>query len=152
MKIKDVVVEDFCNYRLPSMFIVTSRCKIKCTGCQNEYLLNLKTFDVSNEVLWDIYSKSDITRAIVIGGLEPFEQTDEVLDLINYFRSHGCTDPFIIYTGYEEDEIPKTLIDTLKSYGNIFLKIGRYDSSKESYYNEQLGITLASNNQYVVLL
>lgn len=152
MKIKDVVVEDFCNYRLPSMFIVTSKCKIKCEGCQNKYLLNLKTFEVSNEVLYDIYSKSDITKAIVIGGLEPFEQMDEVLSLISYFRSQGCMDTFVIYTGYEEDEISKSTIDTLKSYGNIFLKMGRYDSTRPQYYNDQLGITLASDNQYVVLL
>lgn len=152
MKVKDVVVEDFCNYRLPSMFIVTNTCSFKCEGCQNKHLVKLKSFDVSNELLYDIYSKSELTKAIVIGGLEPFDQTNEVLDLIKYFRSQGCKDVFVIYTGYEENELSKRTLKELKKCGNVMLKIGRYDSNKDPYYNDQLGITLASNNQYVVVL
>jgi hypothetical protein len=59
---------------------------------------------------------------------------------------------FVIYTGYEENELSKRTLKELKKYGNVMLKIGRYDANKDPYYNDQLGITLASNNQYVVVL
>ena len=30
MKIKNIIEEDFVNYKVPSMFIATSRCDFKC--------------------------------------------------------------------------------------------------------------------------
>jgi hypothetical protein len=86
--------------------------------------------------------------AIVIGGLEPMMQEYEVLALIKYFRIHNCNDDIVIYTGYNEDEISQEFITEIKNYGNIVIKYGRYVPNSEKRYDDILGITLVSDNQY----
>ena len=39
-------------------------------------------------------------------------------------------------------------VEELKKYPNIVVKYGRYIPNSESHYDEVLGITLASSNQY----
>jgi len=45
MIIKDIVMEDFVNYKKPSMFIITSTCTFKCEKecgkkiCQNSSIV-----------------------------------------------------------------------------------------------------------------
>lgn len=96
---------------------------------------------------YDAYINNDITKAIVIGGLEPMLQFDEVLSLIKYFREHNCQDMFVIYTGYYKEEI-REKIAQLISYKNIIIKFGRYIPNNAPHFDEVLGINLVSNNQY----
>ena len=104
MLIKNLQDEDFVNYKKASMFIATSICNWKCcieqnldTGiCQNAPLARSKTLDVANERIFQRYINNPITKAIVIGGLEPMLQFDEVFDLIKYFRTNNCLDDFVI--------------------------------------------------------
>lgn len=153
--LRDVVVEDFCNYKLPSMFIVSSHCDWKCchetnideSVCQNHGLVSGPVKQISYESLYQAYINNNITKAIVIGGLEPFLQFEEILGLISYFREKGCMDVFVIYTGYYFSEIPEQ-IEKLRKIPNIIVKYGRYIPDKSSRYDEVLGITLVSNNQY----
>lgn len=153
--LRDVVVEDFCNYKLPSMFLISSYCDWKCcreanideSVCQNHGLISGTIKQFSYESLYQAYIDNNITKAIVIGGLEPFLQFEEILGLISYFREKGCMDVFVIYTGYYFSEIPEQ-IEKLRKMSNIIVKYGRYIPDKSSRYDEVLGITLASNNQY----
>lgn len=155
MLIKNLQDEDFVNYKKASMFIATSICNWKCcieqnldTGiCQNAPLARSKTLDVANERIFQRYINNPITKAIVIGGLEPMLQFDEVFDLIKYFRTNNCLDDFVIYTGYYKNEI-EDKIEKLKEFLNIVIKFGRYIPNHEKHYDEVLGIYLVSNNQY----
>ena len=107
MKVRYIQDEDFVNYKKPSMFIGMGTCDWKCcveanipiTICQNCELAKMQEIDVSYEHIYQRYIKNFITNAIVIGGLEPFTQLEDICNLINYFRTKDCNDEFIIYTG-----------------------------------------------------
>ena len=43
-------------------------------------------------------------------------------------------------------------IETLKKFGNVILKIGRYIPNDKSKFDDILGVTLASSNQYAIRL
>lgn len=152
MKIIDIVDEDLINYKKPNMFIITSKCSFKCdkeygtTICQNSSLANSKILDINDDLIVKRYVNNPITKAIVFGGLEPFDQFNELLNLIAKFRK-VTHDDIIIYTGYKEDEIEKQ-ISILKKYINIIIKFGRFIPNQQPHYDEILGINLMSNNQY----
>ena len=78
-------------------------------------------------------------------------QIEEIDDLIWYFRRRNVNDPFIIYTGYYPEEI-KEALDKLRKYDNIIIKYGRFLLNRPSRYDEVLGITLASDNQFAEVL
>lgn len=156
MKLKGLADEDFINYKVPSMFLITSTCDWKCckeagidiSVCQNHELINEKVKEISNGKIFERYIINPITKAIVVGGLEPFDQFDELFDLVFYFRvCKSCNDEFVIYTGYYPEEIEGYLF-FLRSFENIIVKFGRYIPNKQNKYDEILGITLASDNQF----
>lgn len=43
-------------------------------------------------------------------------QWNEVLDLTYFFRTNGCDDDFVIYTGYTEDELELRYVIRCKDY------------------------------------
>ena len=155
MRISNLKDEDFVNYKKPSMFIGTCYCNWKCCDeagisrevCQNYQLHNSKIHELSNEQIYRRYINNPLTSAIVIGGLEPMLQSEEVIGLIKYFREHNCHDDFVIYTGYYEEEI-SSILDTLKEYDNIIFKFGRFKPNQEKHWDEVLGVYLISDNQY----
>lgn len=154
MKIKDLVDESFQDYKVTSMFICTNYCDGKCwkeSGlspdiCQNTNIIKQKTFNISDEKIIERYVNNPITSAIVFGGLEPFDQFDELRSFISRFREVS-NDDVVIYVGYKEEEVlDKT--EMLKEFPNIIIKFGRYVPNAPSRYDEILGVTLASDNQY----
>lgn len=155
MKIRNLVAEDFVNYKKPSMFIITCYCDFKCCHeleidesiCQNEPLVQSEVKELSNEYLYKFYSSNPITKSIVFGGLEPFLQFEELLSFIQYFRDRNCLDDIVIYTGYYKEEI-EDKIQKLQEYPNIIIKYGRFIPNQESHFDEVLGVKLASENQY----
>ena len=158
MKLKGIVDEDFVNYKLPSMFLITSICDWKCckeagidiSVCQNQSLAKEETIFIAEEKIFERYINNPITKAVVIGGLEPFEQFGEIFNLIFYFRSFkGCKDPFVIYTGYYPEEIDGQ-IRHLSMFENIIVKFGRYIPNREKIFDETLGIELVSDNQFAI--
>ena len=88
-----------------------------------------------------------ITKAVVIGGMEPMLQLDEVESLIKLFRNNGDDSEFVIYTGYYPEEITEQL-ESLKPLGTIVIKFGRFIPDRPSRYDDVLGITLSSDNQF----
>lgn len=155
MLIKQIIVEDFINYKLPSMFIITSVCDWKCcieqnldiSICQNSSIVSQKTLDISPEKIYNIYVNNPITQAIVFGGLEPMLQFNEMIEVIDYFRKNNENSPFIIYTGYYPYEITKQL-NSLKKYNNIIVKFGRYIPNRPTIFDNILGVNLISDNQF----
>lgn len=151
MLIKGLVDEDLINYKKPSMFIIFSSCSWKCDKevgcqvCQNGKLANLPSFDYNISQLITRYMANPITKALVLGGLEPLD-SDELLHLITLFREQS-DDDIVIYTGYTEEEIQKQ-VKQLKSFKNIIIKFGRFIPNQEKHYDEILGVELASPNQY----
>lgn len=155
MRLKGVVMEDFVNYSKPSLFLISSICDWKCCKeanidisiCQNNSLISQPTQNISDEAIYKAYINNPITKAIVIGGLEPMLQINEVVNLIDLFRKNGCKDDFVIYTGYYPTEIQNEL-NRLKVYDNIIVKFGRYVPNRPNRYDDILGITLVSDNQF----
>lgn len=155
MRVKGITVEDFVNYKLPSLFIASCFCDFKCCNeanidvsiCQNSPLMNQEIQDIPDATIYDYFESNPITKAIVIGGMEPMIQINEIVDLIKLFRTNGEFAPFIIYTGYYPNEIPEP-IERLKQYENIIIKFGRYKPNSESRHDETLGVDLASSNQW----
>ena len=158
MRIKRFIDEDFVQYKKPVMFIGTCFCNWKCcteqnldkTFCQNSSLAKSPIREVDNEVLIERYLDNPITKAIVFGGLEPFEQFKEIYDFINDFREES-EDEVVIYTGYNLEEIKDKIME-LKDFENVIIKFGRYIPNDENKFDEILGVKLASKNQYAMRL
>ncbi len=154
MLVKSIIDEDFSNYKKPSMFIGTCYCDFKCCAesgvpvsvCQNSELAERENIEISIEEIYQRYIENPITSAVVLGGLEPLDQFDDVCSLIRTFREHGCHDNFVIYTGYEAVEISDKLC-RLSEFGNVVMKFGRFIPNSRSKYDDVLGVTLASDNQ-----
>lgn len=152
MLIKDIIYEDFANYKKPSMFIIFPFCTFKCEKdcgvqcCQNSGLATQPNVKVDTmDVIWN-YLKNPITSAVVCGGLEPFNSWNDLIELVSILREYTYDD-IVIYTGYNKSEIEK-YIEYLKEYKNIIIKFGRFIPNSEQKYDEILGANLASNNQY----
>ena len=154
MIIKNLVEEDFSNYKRCAMFIGFPTCTFKCEKecgkkmCQNSHLATLPAREVNIDSILQAYVCNPITQAIVCGGLEPFEQFDNLLELISRLRNnYRCNDMVVIYTGYNKEEI-KHEVDLLKQYPNIIIKFGRFLVNDHCRYDNVLGVALASSNQY----
>ena len=145
-------MEDFTNYKKPSMYIAFPSCTFKCERecgqkiCQNSSLVQSKTLEVGVKSIVNKYINNTITSAIVIGGLEPFDSKEDLFILISYFRV-STQDDIVIYTGYKEEEI-KNQLQYLRAYRNIIVKFGRFIPNQQPHYDDVLGVMLASDNQY----
>ncbi len=152
MIIKQLVDEDFVNYKTPSMYIGFPKCDFKCERecglkmCQNSVLAASKSIHINTEKIIKRYLLNDITKSIVLAGLEPFDTYDQLIEFVSTVRN--CTlDDIVIYTGYYKHEIINE-INEISKYKNIVVKYGRYIPDSKKIYDEVLGVTLASENQY----
>ena len=153
MKILNIKPEDFTNYKKPSMFIGMGTCNFKCCKeagispdiCQNYYLKD-DYMELDPKTIVGNYMSNSISEAIVIGGLEPFDDAMNLLDLVDEFR-RNTSDDIVIYTGYYPGEITKYLI-YLTEYENIIIKFGRYIPDCKPKKDKILGVELISSNQY----
>jgi len=154
MKLKNVIDEDFVQYRKPCMFISTCFCDWKCCTeigadicmCQNSPAYDSPIVNKRNDALVRRYTKNDITKSIVFGGFEPMLQFEELIDLIRCFREQ-TDDDIVIYTGYDQSEI-QDKIEELKQFSNIIVKFGRYRPDQKPHRDDVLGVELANDEQY----
>lgn len=159
MKIKGIVDEDFINFKTSSMFIALGDCDWKCCReqnlpvsiCQNSELAKSKEIEVSVTDLFHRYCQNGISRAIVIGGLEPMTMLPEIISLISCFRANYVDDYFVIFTGYYEDEIVEQIAELAK-FKNIIVKFGRYAPEQTPHFDNILGVELVSDNQYAKII
>lgn len=155
--VKEIVDENFQDYKKASMFIATIKCDFKClvergldcSICQNSKTAKLPNKKILISDVFRRYVSNPLTYAVVIGGLEPMLQFEEILNLVSYFRENGCDDDFVIYTGYYSEEISQK-VALLKCFKNIIIKYGRFIPDSNSVFDEVLGVTLNSENQRAV--
>lgn len=155
MIIKELRDEDFINYKKPSMFIAFPHCSWKCERecnmrvCQNSTLATAQDIKIDpKKSIIRRYENNPVTKAIVFGGLEPFDSWDDILWLIHEIRTgYFILDDIVIYTGYKYEEI-KDKVEVLRLYPNIIIKYGRFIPGQERHFDDVLGVYLASNNQY----
>lgn len=156
IELKGLVDEDFINYKKPSMFISFPKCSFKCDKecgskvCQNSSLATSPSVFVEINKLVHRYLSNPITRAIVIGGLEPFDSPIELFTLIDKIREN-TDDDIVIYTGYTENELTDKII-MLSLEKNIIIKFGRFIPNQNSHYDSVLGVNLSSGNQYAKVI
>ena len=156
MKIKGLKDELFGDYKKPVMYIVMPYCSFKCDKengcnmCQNSFLAHEPIQTVSIDMLIERYLDNPITKAILFGGLEPFDSADELIHFVHRARKlFGIKDDIVIYTGYTEEELEQQWVyRELLQYPNIYVKFGRFRPNQEPHYDEVLGVKLASDNQY----
>ena len=154
MLVTNVVTEDIINYKKISMFIGTPYCsgkcwrelELDCSICQNESLRDSDLIEMSINDLIDIYDNHPLCEAVVFGGMEPLDSIADLECFIMNFR-YRHPDPVVIYTGYTEGEAAEKLHFILL-HENIVIKYGRYIPDQPRHYDEILGVTLASPNQY----
>jgi len=150
--LKNLVEEDFVNYKNAAMYLIFPNCTFKCDKengkklCQNGKLVKEPNIEIAVEDISCRYILNNITHAIVCGGLEPFDSWEDLQALIKEMRFY-TVDPIIIYSGYTEKEL-EDKIEVLKEYENIIIKFGRYIPNKEPHMDRLLGVKLASPNQY----
>lgn len=156
MTLKGLKDEDFVNYKLPSMFLIFPNCSFKCDKengcnlCQNSHLAQEPTITKGLAGIIARYNDNPLTKAIVCGGLEPFDSAEELFELVKTVRElcHWMDD-IVIYTGYTEAELESNeYFQKIISYPNIIIKFGRFRPGHEPHYDEYLGVKLASGNQY----
>lgn len=152
MIVKEIRDEDFTNYKKPSMFIGFSKCTWKCEKecgmrvCQNSALAEAKGVEMEIDRLVDRYINNPITKAVCCGGLEPFDTWKDLKELVTKLRLK-TNDDIVIYTGYKEEEIIRS-VEWLSQFPNIIIKFGRFVPNQHKHYDDVLGVNLASNNQY----
>lgn len=157
MKVRYILEESFTDYKHISMVVGTYRCGGKCYKekgltsdiCQNSEMTKMPIRDISARDIVERYIKNPVTRAICFGGLEPFEQFEELYEVVKTLRDdYGCGDDVVIYTGYREDEVEE-YIHKLKKFENIIVKFGRFlPEDKDGRFDDVLGVRLVSKNQY----
>lgn len=152
MKLLGIIDEDFVNYKLISTTLIFPYCNMKCNKdagrvvCHNYNLLGGPVTEISYHKLCERYLKNPISKAIVCQGLEPFDSKEDLFSFIQILREeYKCNDPVVIYTGYKEEEIN---FEPILKYKNIVIKFGRFIPDGVEYYDEILGVNLASSNQY----
>ena len=153
MLIKDIVDTDIVNYKDISMFIIFPYCTFKCGKelCQNSKVALMPNIEISINSIIKRYISNPISKALVCGGLEPFDSWNDLYQLVTNFRNNNIKDVIVIYTGYTAEEInDKGYIEKLKKYSNIIIKFGRFIPNQPHYYDDLLGVELTSSNQYSI--
>ena len=149
MKIKGLISEDFVNYKKPTMTIMFPHCNgFKCGAeyCQNSPLSTAEDIEIDIINIVIRYLNNPITESVVMQGLEPFDSWDDLIGLVKQLRE-STDDDIVIYTGYYKEEIADK-VALLSKYKNIVIKYGRYIPDQKEHYDEVLGVSLASENQY----
>lgn len=147
MKIKGIITEDFVNYKKISMTIMMPICKnFKCDKecgrqvCQNNELASAPNIELDDTEIINMYLNNSLTEAIVFQGLEPFDSWEDLIRLIDAFRTY-THDDIVIYTGYTKEELEQTYyLQFLKKYDKIIIKYGRYIPDQLHRFDKVLGV------------
>lgn len=158
IKVKGIIFEDFVNYKKPCMTIMMPKCDFKCDRecgtqvCQNSGLAAAPEQTVLINGLMRNYINNPITEAIVLQGLEPFDSLIDLYTVAAALSDFNITDDFVIYTGYNREEVASKLKPLYTTPGHLIIKWGRYIPNQKPHYDSVLGVYLASDNQYGELI
>jgi len=163
MLLKQIIDENFGDYRECSMLLVTPNCTFKCSECHNKHLTKMETKNFPDKEILKRFFDNPLTSAIVIGGLEPLDRIQDVVwfmyYLNEYVHKNNVEKPtVVIYTGYDLEYIDNNLYWTglgcqLVKYNKCIIKYGGFqpeyydDGNLKKVWNNDLGVYLASPNQ-----
>lgn len=157
MIVKQLIDEDFVNYKKASMLIGFPYCTMKCDKecgqpvCQNSALAAAPEIRINSRDIVERYLNNPITSAIVYQGMEPMDSYTDLKTLTKTFRTY-TDDDIVIYTGYNKDEILDAVNYLKDNFHNIIVKFGRYIPGQKPHYDSVLGVNLASDNQYAEVI
>jgi len=152
MIIKDIQDFDIVNYKKPSMTIIMPFCDFKCDKengnqyCQNWPLIKQPNIEIESTDLIRRYYNPQMVQSVVFCGLEPFCSWKDLYEFIYVFRQQ-YTDDIVVYSGYTKSEI-EAKIQCLSDFPDIIIKFGRYRPHQKPHFDDVLGVSLASDNQY----
>lgn len=140
--------------------LVFPKCSGKCEGCQNYQLQKSKSKTYKIDDIVELYNNLSQHKAIVCAGLEPFDSFDELFNLFTtFYNDRRKPIDFVIYTGYEEEEIRKEvhklisiIQQGLRTNFKLIIKFGRYDKNDHNpWFSNILGVELVNDKskQYV---
>ena len=94
MLVKDIIDTDIVNYKDVSMFIIFPYCTFKCGKelCQNSKVTLMPNVDISIDSIIERYISNPMSKAIVCGGLEPFDSWNDLYQLVTKFRDNNIKD------------------------------------------------------------
>lgn len=160
IKLIDVKTDNISEYYKTNLLLAFPNCIGKCKNCQNTSLYDA---DVENYVIEDIinlYNNLNTHEAVVCAGLEPFDSGLNLLQLFKRFLMNKKPVDFVIYTGYNENEVSNIIRrfkDALNTYGksedSLIIKFGRYlpqYKNKSEEIDDILKVKLATTNQYAI--
>ena len=79
---------------------------------------------------------------------------DNLLSIVDFISNTSEDTDIVIYTGYDKEEIQAQLKE-IKGYARnnkLIVKFGRFIPNANYKYDEILGVTLASDNQYAEVI
>lgn len=138
MKIADYVVSSSIYGPGERYVIWTQGCSIRCRGCWNSDMWEFtggRELSVSELIELIEIEGANIEGVTILGG-EPFEQFNELLELVGKIKGIGLT--VMLYTGYEVSELK------MKGYDSIFNNIdilitGRYYEELRNINRQWIG-------------
>lgn len=159
MKIIDVIETDLVNYKNPCMTVMFPYCDYKCNKdagkivCQNYQLKDCDLINISSDEIVSRYTANPMSEALVMQGLEPLLSFDDIIKLVEKF-TQATSDDIVIYTGYNKDEVKDKIAElcSIISTNKLIIKFGRYIPDRQARFDEVLGVTLASDNQYAQIV
>ena len=113
--------------------------------CDKNHESHMKNVTLSTKTIIERYMKNSLVESLVLSGLEPFDNFEDMKILIRDFRTF-LDDDIVIFTGYDDIEIDDK-IEELEIYNDIYVKFGRYIPNRNEIFDELLGTELASDNQ-----
>ena len=116
-----------------------------CRDCFNQHLKNKPSIEMSAEEIINEVKKNPFNEGIILGGLEWFNQIDDMKVLMKTAADSGLK--IMVYTGFpiiKDESIFKECSKKVDTY----LKIGPYVEKLPQI--EMYGIVLASNNQKII--
>ena len=157
MHVKFIQDEDITNYKKCAMFIGLPYCTFKCEKecgkqiCQNSPLTKSPTVEIDTAMIIKKYKQNFFTKAIVFGGLEPFDSFNDMNNLIAEFRKYTYDD-IVIYTGYTEDELFEEIEYLSVCYSNIIIKFGRFKPDTKQHLDPILGLVAPGLGDWVTTI
>jgi len=139
--------ETFIDYKKVGLYVSGTKCNLNCKMCFNDKLKHSPTIKINSLSFVENYIiNNKIIESVIFSGLNWFDTFEDLIRLIQCIRLYSNID-IVIYTGYKENEL-LVEIEYLKKYNNIIVKFGEYIPNDNSIFDETLGVSLSSSNQY----
>lgn len=145
MKIKGFEHERTQDAPFMGCLIIANDCNRNCRNCFNQHLKNKPSIDMTADDIIAEVKKNPFNEGIILGGLEWFEQLDDMYILMKAAAESNLK--IMVYTGesYIKDE--SIFIECAKKV-ETYVKLGPYIETLPG--RQMYGITLASKNQKII--